>query len=310
MRYLLILALSLTAYGQSTQPTAIFFQPIRNVPMLAAKGINTFCGPEVENGRNLPADQLAIAQAAWIKAVGDVGGKVVLKRPPAVLPAHCSGVMLTVDEPNGKSVLPATIRPESDAYRLAYPGKDIWLSLAGDKILSANFDKPTEAQLYRDYLALADVISINFYNRNRNASRYPDTHTGDIIAKLVKLVPGKRVLPWLENNDQQLPAPPAGQGFNRAPTPAEMQAQADDSRTKGGWGRGWFATCDSGKYGWPASYWPMVDRSGQSMEAQYRMMEVLARQLNPIPPPSTQPTLESRVAELERKMMAISESSK
>lgn len=301
--------LSLTAYGQSAQPAAVWFQPVRNVPGLTGMGINTFVGPEVENGHALPPDQLAAQQVAWIKAIADAGGKVVLKTPPANLPANCVGVLLTVDEPNGKGIIPATIKPESDRYRGLYPGKDIWLSLAGDKILSANLAKPAEAQLLKDYCALADVITIDFYEKNRNADRYPDTNTGDIVAKVLSVAPGKRVLPWYEANDQQLTPPPPGQGTNRAPTPTEMRAKVDYADGKGAWGRGFFLTCDSGKYGWPGSYLPQIDRNGQTMAPQYQTMQMLSRQINPIPPPTT-PTLEQRVAELERKMNGISASTK
>jgi hypothetical protein len=281
-----LLILATIARGQpatapATMPVAVFFQPQRNLAALAQMGVSVYFGPEVEGRSSLTPDQIAQKESQWIQAVADVGGRVVLKRPPATLPAHAAGVLMTVDEPNGKGVAPAALKAESDSFRAKYPGTPIFLSLAGDKITSANFDKPAERKLYQDYAALADVLTVDWYAKNRNATRYPITLTGDAVSKL-RDVGGKAVWAWIEINDQQLPAPPAPH-VNRAPTPDEIKQTADDAIAKGAKGIGWFATCDSGKYGWPGSYLPLVDRAGASMQSQYDTAKAIGLSFSPPP---------------------------
>jgi len=284
----LALLLSLAAGAQpvtrpTTQPipVAVFFQPERNLRYQADLGTGVFFGPEVENPNALPPAVLAAKQAQWIAAVAGVGGRVVLKRPPTTLPSHCVGVLHNVDEPNGKGITPAMLKPEFDRLRAAHPGTPIFLSLAGDKVLSANFERPLEKQLYLDYAAVCDVMTINFYSRNRNASRYPDTLTGDCIKKLADLT-GRPVWAWVEVNDQRLPLPPPP-NVNRAPTPDEIQRTVEYAVEKGAKGIGWFGTQDQGKYGWPESYWPGIDRNGATMQPQYDMLKVIAAVLGPPP---------------------------
>jgi hypothetical protein len=298
LRHILILSLALPAgTARADLPVAAFFQPVRNLDALKAMGINTVAGPEVENSGSMTPAQLAAARDAWLKATAERGLKCVLKNPPPALPWNCVGILLSVDEPNGKSVKPAAMKAESDGYRAKYPGVPIFLSLAGDKVTSANFNRPDEAQLYKDYAALADVLTVDAYSMNRNATRYPVTWTGEAVKKLA-LVTNKPVWAWLETNDQQLSPPPAGQGINRAPMPDEIKATWEYAVKCGAKGIGGFFTCDSGKYGWPASYLPAVDRNGQSVQPQYDMFRTLALAANPPPPNDLQVQLDKARADL------------
>jgi hypothetical protein len=273
-------------------PVLSFFQPARNIPMLADLGINTFCGPEVENAKSLTPEAFAVGALNWVKTTVDMGLKCILKRPPGIgLPHNCVGVMLSVDEPNAKWPTPVTaadLKAESDDFRNRFPGVPIYLSLAGDKIHSLNLSKPSDVQPYLDYATVADVLTIDFYSRNRDATRYPDTFPGECV-EILKKITGKPVIPWLEHNDQQLK--PIG-GANRAPTPAEIEVQFNTAIAKGAAGIGWFSTCEAGKYGWgvtdPAkgdSYWPMIDRNGASMQPQIDTVKRLSLSLNPPPQP-------------------------
>jgi hypothetical protein len=310
-------------------PVLSFFQPARNIAMQKALGMTVFCGPEVENWRALPPDVLAAKRAEWIKTTVDLGVKCILKAPAAgPLPANCVGVMLSVDEPNGKWPVPTTaadLKPESDDLRARYPGVKIYLSLAGDKILSLNPARPSEVQSYLDYATVADIFTIDFYSRNRDASRYPDTHPGDAVKKLITLT-GKPVIPWLEHNDQQLK--PIG-GPNRAPTASEIQSQADWCLASGASGIGWFSTCEASKYGWgvtdPAkgdSFWPLIDRNGVSMQPQIDAVRRISLAMAPPPPEPAPPieyatkeelavvanevsTQEGEIAELTRRLDAM-----
>jgi hypothetical protein len=287
----------------NTLPVACWFQPVRNVPMLTSIGITHFVGPEVENSGVMSPATLAVAQAQWVKTVADNGGKVIYKLPPpGPLPANVVGLFLSRDEPNGKGILPSALQAEVTDLRTRYPGVPIYISLAGDKITSADFNKPEQLQLYRDYAALADVLTIDVYSINRNSERYATTWTGEAAKKLADAT-GKPVWAWCEMNDQQL-KPVLTTDVNRCPTPAEIQATVDYAIAKGVKGIGWFSTCDgtSGhNYGWPANYWPLVDRNWNSIKPQLDTVASITNKLTGLgsgvfPPfvvpvkPSTQPT--------------------
>lgn len=326
---ILILALTLPAAGQATRPTpvAVWFQPTRNVPMLRALGVDTFIGPEVESPRSLTPEQLAAAQVAWIKAVADAGAKCILKNPPAQLPGHCVGVMLTDAEANRNNTGPSdAMKAEAARYRAAYPGVPIFVDLAGDKISSANFDRAWEKQVYVDYGAISDVAIVNSYPMNRNANRYPLTWTAD-VAKKYAAATGDAVWPAVEMNDQRLAPPTTPGDVNRAPTPDEIQKQVDACLANNAAGIVWFATCDSGKYGWGTgntdfatrgdSYWPLIDRNGVSMAAQIAKVGEISKALTgkqpttvPTTNPSTQPTLADLQRDLDATRVAAVEASR
>lgn len=297
----LLLALTGSLHAQPlTTMRAVWFQPARNVPMLVALGFDTFLGPEVENGKNLSAVDLAKGQAAWIQSIIDNDAKCVLKNPTGTLPPNCVGVMIEDDEANGKGIPPAALVHKRDDLRARYPGVPIWLSLAGDKITSANFlrkdadGKFPELQLYKDYGDVADILTVDVYSKNRS-TKYPTTWTGDAVAKLV-LATGKPVLGWQEMNDQVLP-PPTGSGeTNRAPTEQEIQDTWDYCASKHPYGFGIFATCDRGKYGWGTStpltgdsYWPLVDRNKASMALQINRVKRINLLIGPPPLPTPAP---------------------
>lgn len=294
-------------------PTIAFFQPTRNILAMSMMGINTFCGPEVESKSSLPPDVVAAREVEWIQAVAGAGAFCILKRPPAVLPDHCTGILLTPDEPNRANRGPTPeLAAEAADFRARYPGTPIYLSLAGDKILSANFARDWERKVYVDFAALYDVAFINFYPRNRNASTYPDTFPGDIVKKLADAT-GKPVIPFIEANDQRLGTPPNPAHHNRAPTPDEIEAQADWAVKQGAPGLGWFFTCDSGKYGWGTgtpdfatrgdSYLPLVDRNGASMRPQYEaVLTTNVAYAAPPPPGEPEPAPDPVVAELRTRV--------
>lgn len=290
-----------------TQPVSIpvlaWNQPARNLPAMAAMGVTTVLGAEVQNGRNLAPDVLAAGKLAWIKASQDAGLSCILKAPTGPLPVNCVGIILSIDEPNGKLIPPAAMLGERDDLRARYPGVPILLSLAGDKITSANFSALDQVKLYQDYAALADVLTVDVYSFNRDATRYKPTWTADAV-KTLKAVTGKPVIAWVEANDQQLK--PIG-GANRAPTPAEIKETVDAAVSAGAAGIGWFLTCDSGKYGWPASYLPQLDRNGASMRPQYDAVRSISISLagppvTPTPVVVTAPevlALQTKVGELD-----------
>jgi hypothetical protein len=319
-RFSLIFALFLApllAMGQTTRPSMpvlAWYQPAANVPTLVGMGVTTFVGEEVPNGRNLSPEALAAGKLAWRKAVADAGARCILKTPTGPLPVNCVGIILSVDEPNAKGIPPASLLGERDDLRSRYPGTPILLSLAGDKITSANFRAADQVQLYKDYAACADVLTVDWYSKNRNASRYPVTFTADAVKTLIAIT-GKPVIAWVDANDQQLPNPTSKTDgvhldINRAPTPDEMKQTADAAIAAGASGVGWFLTCDSGKYGWPGSYLPLVDRNGVSMRPQYDAMRAISIDLagppvEPSPPVVTSPdvkALQQRVAQLEQNV--------
>lgn len=292
--------LTSAAIAAEPQPiVGVWFQPARNVPMLAGMGIDVFLGPEVENAKNLSAADLAARRLAWIKAVAEANGRCVLKRNAAELaalpplPAHCIGLLLDADEPNRNNTGPTdALRTESAKLRAAYPGVKIWLSLAGARISSANFTRAHELAVYQEYAKVADVFLINFYSKNLNADRYSIGMTGDIVRKL-KEATGREVVACVEMNDQQLPLPPAGEGGNRTPTPTEISDTVGYAMNSGAAGIVWFATQDKGKYGWTPvpgkgdSYWPLIDRAGKSIDAQLRMVTAVSQGLAPAAPAAT-----------------------
>jgi hypothetical protein len=166
----------------------------------------------------------------------------------------------------------------------------IFLSYAGDKITSANLRRPAELALLQAYLAAADVVTVDVYAANRNASRYKTSWTADAVKTVLAVRPDVEVWAWIEANDQRL-SPPALPDVNRAPTPQEIDDTVTQAVAAGARGIGWFLTCDSGKYGWPQSYMPDVDRNGASMQPQYDKVTEVSRRYNPaLPVPATLPT--------------------
>jgi hypothetical protein len=301
-------------------PVACFFQPARNIPAMLALGVNVFFGPEVEARSSLLPTAIAAKEAEWIQAVLASGAKCVLKRPPAVLPPNCIGVLFTVDEPNGKGIPASALVAERDDLRARYPGVPLFLSLAGDKITSANLKKQHELDALTAYLDLVGpdgVVTVDVYDNNRNASRYPETWEADAV-KTVKAVRPVKCWPWLECNDQQLAAPtsqtvPGVVDIGREPTPDEIKQSVNAVLAQGADGIGWFFTADKGQYGWgvkdPAkgdSYLPMVNRKGESMAPQYDMVASISKSLNPsLPPLPDNPAPDARdalVAELQRQV--------
>src|SRR5438067_1994847 len=129
-------------------PTPIWFQPLRNIARAVAHGIDVFCGPEVENAGALTTTDLAAKKRQWIDAVGAAGAWVVLKNPIPPIPAHCYAFMLSVDEPDGKGIAPATMKAEYDRLRAIDSSMPIVLSLDGGHVTSAL--KPGNAQLNFD----------------------------------------------------------------------------------------------------------------------------------------------------------------
>jgi len=275
-------------------PILAWFQPASNFAALAGMGVNVVVGPELGN-------PVSTDQAKWSKAAADAGLWVILKNPVVPLPDNCYGFILSVDEPNGKGILPAALAAESARLRALDATKPIVLSLAGDKVTSANFRAADQVQLYKDYAGLADILTVDAYSKNRNAVRYPTTWTGDAVKTLIA-VTGKPVWAWIECNDQQLPPIQVGE-TNREPTPAEIKATVDYAIANGATGIGWFTTCDRGRYGWPGSYLPQVNRIGLSMQPQYDMVKQISLALSPAPqpaPPTPDPiaTLTAQIAEL------------
>lgn len=288
----------------------VWFQPIRFMPDMVRLGINTFLGPSVENSKGMDPTVFALKSAEWVDAVSVFGGSCILKLPPpGPLPSHCIGLFLSIDEPNGKGIAPGALKAESDDLRARYPGVPIVLSLAGDKVTSANFKKADQVQLYKDYAALADILTVDAYAKNRNATRYPTTWTGDAVKTLIA-VTGKEVWAWVECNDQVLPPPTSktdgvNLDINRAPTPDEIRATVDDAIAKGAKGIGWFITCDSGKYGWPDSFFPQTDRTKvTSMAPQYAAVKEINAKLSPPPVTPTPSPLPDPVAALTARLDA------
>lgn len=279
-----------------------WFQPRENFAAMAKMGINCIVGPELTNP---PVGDIV----SWSGAAA-AGMSVVLKNPtgtaiPGLNPLLAM-FMLSVDEPNepkGNSppVPASALKPESDLLRKNFPNAMIWLSLGGDKLIYDGFPNATDKQALLDYAAICDVLTVDFYSANRNASRYPMTHTAKAVANL-KALTGKPIYAWLECNDQQLD-PPKAPDINRAPTPGEMLATANAAMAAGAAGVGWFFTCQSGAYKWPQSFLPMVDRHGASMQPQYDEVKAINAMLNPVTPaPVPAPpvlTVEQRLAKLE-----------
>jgi hypothetical protein len=264
--------------------------------MLADLGVTHAFGPEVENKKHLTPAEYVTKVSEWLRVTKDLGLKVILKQPLAPVPEHCVGFCLDVDEPNGKGITADKLKANHDALRALDPSMPIFLSLAGDKVSSANFKKkadgtyerPWEPQAYVDFGAYCDAFTINCYSANRNASRYAMTWTGDTVKKLAEAT-GKPVWAWIEHNDQRLPDPKPADGINREPTPQEIEDTVVYAIACGAKGIGWFSTCDSGKYGWPASYWPLVNRFGASMQPQIDKLKSLALTINPPQIPDTEP---------------------
>jgi hypothetical protein len=308
-------AFGLMAFGQTTQPTtapatrlpvAVFFQPARNVKTFADMGVTHFFGPEIESRNTLSQSQLDAGYAAWVKATLDAGVKCVLKNPVGSLPGNCVGVLLSVDEPNGKVnratgvvYTAADLKPESDRLRALYPGIPIFLSLAGDKVTDVketNRDYAAQVAYYKAFATVADVLTLDNYPKNRNAQRYSTLWPGDAVARLIQFTGGAvPVWTWIECTDQQL-SPPTLPDVNREPYPDEIKSEAEYAIGVGAKGIGWFLTAANGAYKWGDkgdgrgdSYFPMVNRAGLSMAPQYAMVTAISRALTQQVIPATLP---------------------
>lgn len=296
-------------------PTAVFFQPARYLRTMAEDyGVTVAFGPEVENHdwllKNDP-DKLLKLEKEWIALADVYGLAVVLKRPwkYGKLPANVVGFCHTDDEPNAtpKTSPPSALKAEYDQLRALDPSMPIFLVLYGGAITSANLSRAHERQQLADYLALCDVVAQDVYPKNLNRERYKNTWPGDVVEKIHQVDPAKPVWCWLEMNDQQL-NPPTPPNTNGEPSPDDILDQADDCVARGAAGIGWFATCQRGKYGWGIvdpkkgdSYWPLVNRKGESIAAQLDMVKRIGRQRKATPHPPASDVL-GRVLQLEKEL--------
>lgn len=268
-------------------PVATWTQPVHNLALQAALGVIVAWGPEIEGGSSVTPQQ-------WCDEAKKVGLSVITKNQTISIPSNCIGFYHANDEPNQTGaghVEPLKLKPEYDRLKLIAPNLPVFISLAGDKLLYTNFPNPIDRQLYLDYAKVCDAFTVNFYSKNRNASRYPTTQTALAVSNLIALCQ-KPVWAWVECNDQELGVPTLPD-VNREPTPQEMSDTVDAAILAGASGFGWFGVCSRAKHGWPMNYWPDTNRNGVSMKPQYDMCRTLATKYNP------QPSLESRVKALE-----------
>lgn len=250
---------------------------------MASIGVTHLFGPEIEGGSSVTPRQ-------WAASADALGLKVIMKDLVITPPTNCVGFFHPTDEPNGKGVLPATLKPEYDRLKLLSSAIPVFLSLAGDKLVYDGFPNANDKQLYLDYAKYYDVATVNFYSKNRNADRYPVARTATVVRNLIALT-NKPVWAWIEVNDQELGAPPAPD-INRAPTPQEIEDTFTSCLNAGASGAGWFATTPRAHHGWPGNYWPPTDRNGASMQPQYDRLKAIASRVNGM-------SLEKRVKDLE-----------
>ncbi len=313
----------------TTGEILVWNEPARHVQDMLALGVNTFVGPEPEDKKHLTPEQFAKKSREWIDAVANSDAKCILREPwryladGETLPANCVGIIHSIDEPAGHGIPPSGLQAETDRISAAYPGVRIFLTHAGDKITDikpTNADYAAKVALYKAYAAAIKngttegVQIVDWYTKNRNATRYPITYTSDAVKWLSAITSPTPVYVWLDANDQMLPPPTSMTDgvhldVNREPTPDEETQTADNCVAAGAQGLGFFLTCDSGKYGWSwqlpkgDSYYPQVNRAGVSMAPQYDAMRAIAAKYGkPVD------DVNARVADLEAQVETLTKS--
>ncbi len=277
--------------GAAKVEISTWTQPTRNHASQAAIGVTCVWGPEIESGSGITAQQ-------WCDSAKAMSLHVITKNQTAPVPTNCVGFYHPQDEPNStgaKHVDPIKLKPEYDRLKLLAPNLPVFISLAGDKIADPNGIRPQDVQMYLDYAAVCDAVTVNFYSANRS-NKYPMRMTAIAVKNWLDLCKAnglnKPIYAWIECNDQEL-SPPAPPETNREPTPQEMSDTVDAALIAGASGVGWFGVCSRAKHGWPENYWPMTNRNGVSMQPQYDMCKSIAERLNP------QLTTEQRLKALE-----------
>lgn len=234
---------------------SVWAQPIESLPKWKAEGVNVIF-PDTTN--------LAVTPSQRRKACADLG----LYYIDTMTDIHDTGLLddpycLAVypnDEPSNDAPFytadPVGFQKFVDAWKakwvpilaLAKARKPIYVNFAGGHVTAA---RPWHlGQMVKPFAEMADIVSCDWYPINTDASAYWDNWKPDLVdpislgcktiqqyaARLLKLFfPGKQIWSFIEvcKYDDN----PKG----RAPTPADIQAQADALLKEGVLGISYFA---------------------------------------------------------------------
>ena len=109
------------------EPTAAWFQPVRNFATMADWGVTVLFGPEVENASGMTPGALLLAEQTWMDEARKLGLAVVIKNAWKfpTLPDNVVGFLHSVDEPNAKGIPAASLTAEFNRLRALNPDMPI-----------------------------------------------------------------------------------------------------------------------------------------------------------------------------------------
>lgn len=238
--FLMLMFAGLTAIAKgepspATRPVVgVWYQPASSFAKWQGRGVNTLIGYENEGG--------ATSLDAWCKAASAAGIDYVLQASasPHWSDPHCVAVQYCQDEPNGGgNQTPDACLKLASQVRQQTP-KPLFMNLDGWKL-----QYEPDADVWA-YCLPADWIGIDYYVLNRgepDGLKAWDAKVGQQVKRLQKLAPGKKIIVFVECDDQLLKkqgwmsqndasgTPPATRA--RAPTVAEFLYEV---RSSIGWG--------------------------------------------------------------------------
>lgn len=165
------------------------------------------------------------------------------------------------------------------------PDVPVFTNFAGPSLSNEYY---TDAAGHRRYLNSSDVVGHDWYPKNKNAARYPNSHVVLPMRKLAlpAFLPAKGgawpQIVFIECSNQGI----AKEG--RCPTPDDMQEQVDLAVANGAVGICWFA--HSFNIGWPAGW------DGVPPENVARMIEINRKLAGEPAPPDPKPEPEPEPA--------------
>lgn len=210
------------ATAPTTQPLAVWYQPVSSFATWKSRGVTILMGYEGQSG--------TVSCDAWCKAAQAQGLQYILQSTtPGLTSAHwndanCAAVVVSIDEPNqlnSAKQFPIQVFAQAMAIRAA-TAKPIFINLDGSQL-----EQESDAEIW-GYCQCADWIGCDRYALNNGQGMAVwDTNVKATAARLHRLAAGKRILLGIESSDQNLrkqnwvQAYPATRDAMRGPTPRE-----------------------------------------------------------------------------------------
>lgn len=184
-----------TVKGQTTQQSAVWYQPPSSFPVWKARGMTILLGCTT-TAEGSSADD-------WCKRAGDLGFDYILQSDGSVEShygdPHCIGILLLPDEPNN-----AGAKKPQEVFTLvqnikAKTNKPVLISLDAWSLQWS----PKDSDIW-GYVAAADWVALNWHVVNHGDGIQSLPAYMGLFDRIRKLGPNKRLFGFVEIADEKL----------------------------------------------------------------------------------------------------------